>query len=79
MIPKTFKNKKIIQYLNSKHVRPIQNDLVSNCHTHQDVPNILIGSFKAAEADAEPQQSWAAPHGAGCDGGLSHCQHLAAV
>lgn len=34
------------------------------------MPNILIGSFKAAEANAEPQKALAAPRVAGRDGCL---------
>lgn len=48
-------------------------------HTHQDVPNIFIGSLKVAEANADPDEPLAAPHVAGCDGGFPHCQRLAAV
>lgn len=47
--------------------------------THQDVPNVLIGSFEAAEADADPQEALAPPHVAGRHRDLPHVQRLAAV
>lgn len=48
-------------------------------HTHQNMPDIFIDSLKAAEANADPEQPLAAPHVARYDGGLPHCQSLAAV
>ncbi len=48
-------------------------------HTHQDMPNIFIGSLKGAEANADPQEALTAPHGAGCNRCLPHRQRLATV
>lgn len=42
------------------------------------MPNIFIGSFKAAEANADPQEPLAAPHAAGRDSRVPH-QHCLAV
>lgn len=46
---------------------------------HQDMPNIFIGSLEAAEANADSQKPLAAPHVAGRDRRLPHCQRLAAI
>lgn len=43
------------------------------------MPNVFIGSFKAAEANADPHQPLAAPQAAGHDGRLPDGQRLAAV
>lgn len=47
--------------------------------THQYMPNIFTGSFKAAEANADPYKTLAAPHAAGYDSCLPHGQRPAAV
>lgn len=47
--------------------------------THQNMPNVFICSFKAAEANADSQEPVAAPHAAGRDRRLTHAQSLAAV
>lgn len=47
--------------------------------THQNVPNIFIRFFKAAEAHADPYEPAAAPQAAGHHGGLPDAQRLAAV
>lgn len=49
----------------------------SICHkvvelTYQDVPDVLIGSFKAAKSDASTQQTLTPPHVAGCHLQLPH-------
>lgn len=43
------------------------------------MPNIFIGSLEAAEANADSQKPLAAPHVAGRDSRLPHCQRLAAI
>lgn len=53
--------------------------LLSHLHTHQDMPNIFIGSLEAAEPNADTEKATAAPRGAGRDGGLPHRKGLAAV
>lgn len=52
--------------------------LISLC-AHQDMPDVLIGSFEAAEADADPQKPLAPPRVARRDGGLPHGLRLAVV
>ena len=47
--------------------------------THQNMPNVFICSFKAAEANTDPQEPLASPHIAGCDRRLSQLQCLATV
>lgn len=47
--------------------------------THQHMPDVLIGSFEAAEADADTQKALASPHVARGDGGLPQLQCLAAI
>lgn len=43
------------------------------------MPHVLVGSLKAAEADADPQEPLTAPHVAGCDRGLAQLQSLTAI
>lgn len=43
------------------------------------MPDILVGSFEAAESNADPQQTLTAPHVAGCDCGFPELQSFTAV
>lgn len=43
------------------------------------MPDVLVGSVEAAEADADPDEAVAPPGGAGCDERLPHAQGPAAV
>lgn len=43
------------------------------------MPDVLIGSFKAAKADADPQKTLAAPHVAGSNSGFPQLEGFAAV
>lgn len=47
--------------------------------TYQNMPDILIGSLKAAKADADPQKTLAAPHVARSNGGFPQLEGFAAV
>lgn len=51
----------------------------ASIHTHQNMPNVLIGSLEAAESNADSEKATAAPRVAGRDGGLPHRERLAAV
>lgn len=44
----------------------------------QDVPDVLVGTLKAAEADTDAKQALATPQVAGSDGNIAHLQRLAA-
>ncbi len=47
--------------------------------THQNMPDVLIGSLKAAKADADPQKTLTAPHVAGSNSSFPQLQGFAAV
>ncbi len=47
--------------------------------THQNMPDVLIGSLKAAKADADPQKPLTAPHVAGSNSSFPQLQGFAAV
>lgn len=65
--------------MNNIRAKIIYDILSSDCHTHQNMPNIFIGPFKAAEANTDSQKPLATPHVAGCDSRLPHRHRLAIV
>ena len=54
-------------------------DVLLSPPTHQNMPDVLVGSLEAAEADADSEQSLAAPHVGRHDLQLADPLRLAAV
>lgn len=77
MQPRPYKicsvNKQLIPTAFSDYISPLFSS------THQNMPDVLIGSFKAAKADADPQKTLAAPHVAGSNSGFPQLEGFAAV
>lgn len=69
IFPHTFSVQRPLTYSNQQRVKPERRQVDL---TYQDMPHILIGSFKAAEADTSPQQTLTAPHVTGCHLQLPH-------
>lgn len=69
IFPHTFGVQRPLIYSNQQRVKPERRQVDL---TYQDMPHILIGSFKAAEADTSPQQTLTAPHVTGCHLQLPH-------